>query len=369
MSVVSPKSTAKLAVVQQLPLPYRIQLLQRAAGRLPLTAEGLLVGYYRSDLLPTTYVNATEESIALKGAYSDLSFEYGFPTLHDGRPFWHKFDFEPGFSFGAFQAYLELINGGPRELARLTENQELHQIASRMAGLPEGQLISRADFARAMYESSIMYYWRQRAKAFDLYKEAAYRHQRLRRQSTVEDDHYTLASNLLNTLKEKVLNTPKFFDDMAPKTAVDLLGRLVAIQRVSVGLPAAGPLANKEAPTDTSFEMIMRTLGAKAGVGNTYDQQGNAATSREAFNEVLQDAGDAGKLQEVIIRVTQRAHQQLPDASQGRTFTGRRGRNTEIISDEDLTGGLNISGAPGENMESLKAAKPGDGDGGDVDVG
>jgi len=336
-------------------LSYRAQLLQKAQPRVPSTAEGLPVGYYRVDLLPMSHQGAEADEVqALKNAYSDLSFEYGYPTLPDGRPFWHKLDFEPGFAYGAFQMYLEEIREGPRELTKLSTNEELLQLASQVQPLANEEQWSPKRLNDLLYEFSVLYIWRPRSRAHDVYKEAAYRHLRLKRQMSVEDEHYTLAANLLQQLKEKVLNTPKFFDNMKPQTAADLLQKLVGIQRVSVGLPAAGPLSQKETPEDTSFEMIIRSLAQRTG--NIYENGavGSAlgSESRGILSSVLKDPEAAKNLQEVIIRVTRAQQQRLPnphEQQQGHQFKSRQ-RAAEIITQEDLQGPYDLTGAPGENV-------------------
>lgn len=356
MEVKSPHSTeAATAPVSR--LPYRALLLQRANQTIPQTAEGLPVGFYRADLLPTAAQKPEEETQALKMAYSDLSFEYGYPTLPDGRPFWHKLDFEPGFAYGCFQVYLEQIREGPRELSELASSEELLGLITQVQPHESKAKWSAEQLNALLYEFSILYLWRARAKAHDIYKEAAFRHLRLRRQTSIEDEDYLMASSLLSQLREKVFNAPKFFEDMNAKTAADLLSKLVAIRRVSVGLPAAGPLSNKETPEDTSFEMIMRTLAQKAGQSGAVYENGGAGGpngSRNILNEVLKDPVAAEQMQEVIIRVTKVHQQRLANPNpnqqaQGRTFTGR-GRTQEIISHEDLAGPYDISGAPGENL-------------------
>lgn len=328
---------------------YRAQLVQKASAKIPYTAEGLPVGLYRVDLLPISQTTPLEEVQSLKTAYIDLSYEHGYPTLPDGRPYWQKLGFEPGFAFGAFQIYLELINDGPREISQLYDNQELLQLSSRMKGLPPGQSVSPQELGITINEFAILYYWRTRSKAYDLYKEASFRHQRLRRQMTSEEKHYSLATTLMKELEEKVFQDPEFWQHMSGKTAVDLLGKLVAIQRVSVGLPAQGPLSQKETPESTTFEMIMRTLGQKAA-GNTYEHAGNQAQSRELLDTVLKDKGSTENLQELIIRVTKAQHDVLPsNEPQARTFKGRNrtnGSRHEIITTEDITG-YDISGVPG----------------------
>jgi hypothetical protein len=296
---------------------------------------------------------------SLKTAYIDLSFEHGYPTLPDSRPYWHKLDFEPGFAFGAFQIYLELINAGPREISLMRENAELLQIVSQQ----KGRQSTPEELGQIINEFSVLYYWRTRAKAHDLYKEASYRHLRLRRQMTVEEKHYETATALLKKLTEEVFTDKDFWEQMSGKTAVDLLSKLVAIQRVSVGLPAAGPLSQKETPESTTFEMIMRSLGQKTA-GQIYENGTNQAHSREVLDTVLKDKDTAAGLQELIIKVTRATHQQLPNPHEGqraRTFTGRNRPNapvTEIIQNEDITG-YDISGAPGENLD-LDSDLPGD---------
>jgi hypothetical protein len=357
-------TTATATLVPEL-LSYRAQLIQRAASQIPYTAEGLPVGYYRTDLLPTAPTNAQEEVQSLKNAYADLSFEHGYPTLFDSRPFWHKLDFEPGFAYGAFQIYLELINVGPREISSLSENAELLAIASQSHGLPQGELIPKAQLGRLINECSILYYWRSRAKAHDIYKEAANRHIRLRRQTSTEDNHFTIADNLLKKLMTEVLGGQSIWAEMSPKTAVDMLKALVLIQRVSVGLPASGPLSQKETPEDVTFEMIMRTLGQKMHQsGNVYENGGQAHGGGRLLDAVLKDPNTAASMQEVIIRV-QKAHrdvQTLPnpyEGGQARRFTGRpkangngngNGSGEHGISADDIVP-FDLSGAPGENLD------------------
>lgn len=341
---------------------YRAGLIQKASQRLPMTAEGLPVGFYRVDLLPQVRPkDAAEEMLALKNAYVDLSFEQSFPTLNDGKPYWFKLDFEPGFAYGCFQVYLELIDCGPRELTTLSINEELLRLAAQVHGLNgDGERFAPKRLYGILLEYSNLYSWRYRAKAHDIYKEAAFRHQRLRRQANTEDNHYEMAVSYIRKLKDNVLDKPDFFDKLKPRDALDMLHKLVNIQRISAGLPAGGPLSMKEASDDTSFEMIMRTLTQKVGqsaAGNIYDQQG-ANVSRDVLQSVLEDKDAASMLQEVVIRVTSASHKgggnsnsnsNSNDPNTNRQFKGR-GRKIEPITDDDIQP-YDISGAPGENLD------------------
>jgi len=340
-------------------LSYRADLVRKAMQRVPHTTEGLPVSYYRVDLLPVEKPSDVEEEVShLKTAAAELSYEHGYPTFPDGRPFWYKLDFEPGFAYGAFQIYLDSLDIGPRELGQMSKNEELLALATQIYGLRPGESkFSQERMAGLLYEYYNLYYWRQRARAHDLFREAASRHIRLRRQLSLEESHYEMATSLLAQLREKVLGTPDFFDNMAPKTAADLLTKLVSIQRVSVGLPAGGPLSHKEAPEDTTFEMILRTLKSRsemsgAANGSTYDQSGNPIGGKGLVDKILGDKEAAGMMQEMIIRVS-RATNRIPHddpTNRGRTFQ-TRDRKDQVLSGEDLQTGLDMEGSPGVDLD------------------
>lgn len=349
-------------------LSYRAAILKKVQPRIPQTAEGLPVGFYRVDLLPgQAPATSTEEIQALRNAYTDLSFEFGYPTQASGRPFWYKLDFEPGVAYAAFQIYLESIQTGPREISLVAANAELKRVLTSLSSPDAANTTENTadvDILPILNEFSVLYTWRARSRAYDLYKEAAYRHLKLRRQASLEDDHYVMATNLLTQLKEKVLNQPKFFDDMHPKTAVDLLTKLVGIQRVSVGLPSNGPLAAKDAPEDVSFEMIMRTLGQKSGAaGNVFENGTGELAGKNVLTEVLKDRESANLMQEMVIRITKSAQKPGEEEQRlkGRQFIGRN-RTEHKINNEDLEDitPFDISDAPGVNLDSDSAATGGD---------
>lgn len=384
------QSSVKNGQEQVTQIPYRMQLLQKANPRLPTTAEGLPVGFYRVDLLPETQPETSQEEVqSLRNAYTDLHFEHGYPTFGDGRPFWYKLDYEPSFAYGVFQLFLELGEGEePRSVAALLENEEVRSLANQIYGSssspfsserglesshsvnggekesktaaatdersPVKRTLTAAALSTLLNEFAVLYLWKSRSRAYDLYREASYRHLKLRRQTTVENEHYLLAQMLMTKLKNKMLDNPSFFDEMSPKVATDLLGKLVAIQRISSGLPAAGPLSQKESPEDVTFEMILRSLGARAAKGHVFDQNGREAATGNALTKVLEDPRAAGMMQEVIIRVSKAT---LPSedgesGSEGRNPRGMRfkgrPRQSETIDTEDLSTGYDLNGVPGQ---------------------
>lgn len=336
---------------------YRADLIKRFGSRIPTTAEGLPTGYYRVDLLPTSAgsqiqgskgispspgaVLAREEGSGvhpaakanamaspqvvgddgladhLRSAFTHLTFDHGYPAMPNGMPFWHKLEFESGFAFAAFQFYLESGDKGPRELHLLSENAELHRVAEAQAG----KTLLPIELLCQLREYFTLNCWQYRAKAFDLYKESAWRHQRLKRQSLAEDRHHTLAERLLEQFAT-YFASPRFMDEMTPKVAIDALSKLVAIQRISLGLPASGPLPVNQAPNATSFEMIMREVATAQGAGQIGGARGNVAQhTKDMLDQVLLDPAAALNLQEVIIRVTSMSAE--ANKAPERRFTGR----------------------------------------------
>lgn len=302
------------------PLSYRARMIKRASERIPVTAEDLPIGFYRCDLLPfeqpsfeeqmPTEGISDEELLAqaqlrevqsLSAAFTELIYDQGFPTLASGEPFWHKLDFEPGLAYAAFQIYLDMDETGARDLSEIARNTELINILTQQR---DGEAPPHSQVLSIITEYSILYYWRHRSRAHDLFKEAAYRHQRIKRAMSAEDYHYRLSEKLLKQV-ETYLGTEDFAKGLTPKTAMEALTRLVAIQRVSVGLPAAGPLPSKEAPESTQFEMILRQLGMQnVTSGRGQGTTGSNRMKSKALENILEDPANARQMQELIIRVT-----------------------------------------------------------------
>ncbi len=285
--------------------------------------------------------NAPEGDVAnyLRGAYTPLVFDHGYPAMPNGMPFWHKMEFEAGFAFAAFQMYLEAGADGPRQLFQLCQNDELLQVATQQ--MCRRERITPTELGLVLQEYFILHYWYARSKAFDLYREAALRHQRLRKADVMEEKHFSIAGAILSKL-ETYFGSEEFMKEMTPKTALDALTKLVAIQRVSVGLPTNGPLAVAQQPTETSFEMIMRNVAQKQGTGAQLSQGfgGGNTHTREMLDQILTDPSAAKNLQEVIIRVSTMSAG-VPDAPEKR-FPGKIRAHQEIdeatVIDTELRG-------------------------------
>jgi hypothetical protein len=330
-------------------LPSRIsqhaQFIGQATAHLPYTQEGLPIGYYRADLANPASIylqpddenpelsKQMEERSLLQGAFIELSYEHGFPTQPNGEPFWQRLEAEDGIAFGCFQKYNESVQLGPRDLSTLASDHEIIKVLTANAARTEP--LPREDVLARLQEWFYMYCWQNRSKAYDIFKEAAFRHKRLQRAMTAQDYHFDVAEKILQQL-DAFFKGPDWIQELDPGTALTMLAKLVQIQRVSVGLPAAGPLPTKDQDPNTSFEMIMRNVVQKATAESDSIGRGKDITAEatsKAVEEVMKDANTIRSLQEVIVRVTQQTQQ--PAEHRGPKGRGRTYDNLGNLEKDD----------------------------------
>lgn len=281
----------------------RSRVIQGAARFLPHTAEGLPAGFFRADMIPPE-VSANEAKLpsTTDAAFVPLNYQEGFPALPDGRPFWHKLDYEPSTAFAAFELYTELAKTGPRHLALLLHSPELQRLFGE-------------DFTlELLQEFHSLYYWKERSRAYDLYQEAAYRHIRTRRAQSMEDYHYIQSESLLQKVMS-ALNSAETFEAMKhdPSLLLSAMEKLVKIQRVSVGLPATAPAESLKGGdgATSNFEMILRQVAQRNvspetnSQNTTVDEAGRVIPATDnLLRGALNDPQSAKQLQEIIIRMS-----------------------------------------------------------------
>lgn len=276
--------------------------------RIPRTPNGQLAGVLRPDLLDAhaTPQDYTHVSAFPEEAFLEFNFDEGFPALPSGAPIWFKLPYETPELFACFETYLEIIQEGPRHVAQLLSSAELEHHLGEDLNL---------DFLRNVYH---MYYWKDRARAYDTFQEAAYRHIRTRRALATEDHAYLKSSAYLEKV-EGILESPNFWKqlEMDPKVTLDFFKELLKIKRISAGMPAAAPM-EEGGGGSSSFEMIMRKVqeetrsmvpngGDGDGEGLTLDSSGRVINrpGAEFMRAVLESPDSAKSMQEVIIRMTQ----------------------------------------------------------------
>lgn len=253
--------------------------------QIPQNEYGLPTFFYRSDMLPSLgHLRVGDlDACAVNLDYSD-----GYPTYGDGSIWWNQLPHEPDSLFQCFVRYLEQADDiGIRQLALLASVQRV--------GLP---IIS---------EASKEYYWRERARAYDLFQVAADRKRREIRARRTEGTHYDTADLLMKALMAK-FEDPEWFKDLDAKEAVSVLMDLAKLQRISLGLAAngnAGPAsANPDAAMTT--EMVFRQLTQNI----SQSDEGGVTPDLLAL---MSDPNFTRSAQEVILRVQRGTP--IPDTS------------------------------------------------------
>ncbi len=318
----------------------RAMTISAAARFIPHTTEGLPAGFYRADLIADDLTaSAARLPSATEAAFVPLNYQEGFPALPDGRPFWNKLDYEPPAAFAAFELYVGLASDGPRYVAALLQSPELQRLYGESLSL------------QLLQEMHTLYYWKERARAADLYQEATNRHIRMRRAQNMQDYHFTQSDTLLRKVMDQ-LNTAETFDAMKhdPQVLLSAMEKLVKIQRVSVGLPSAAPLPAASQETPFSFEMVMRQMiqqeasqsraeGTNSS-STTIDQEGRVVSSTDNLLRGALHSPDTSKLmQELIIKMSTR---------NGAT---KKPRWVNSISPDEIDEAGNVGNIEGEGEE------------------
>ena len=255
-------------------------------------------------LAPTSYRIAGFPSDAIQNAFVPLQYDEGFPAFEDGRAFWSKMDYEPSDAFMAFDRYLKM-NFGRR--ADPEDEDDYGEAASGTRSL--GNLVQLIQpiandseviqFLNKYQEYYHLYYWGMRAKAYDLFRITQYRQQQELRAIETQDDHYIQSRKLRARLQQYMESEEEFWELMTPKVAVDMLKQLTQLERISAGVPAAGP-QTKDEGHGQSFEVAFRSFAQKhhgeQDGGATIDEHGHV------LDKALEDPNAVEILQELIIR-------------------------------------------------------------------
>ena len=246
----------------------------------------------------------------LDAAFEFLNYTEGFPALNNGLPFWGQLEYEPVEAHAIFQYYLQMQFGtegdhteepnddGVYNSGRAaTGVRSLSQLAANLTTSNEN-LLSNIQ----KYETySAMYYWPQRAKSYDLYKVAAFRRQQEIRAIETQDSHYVHSRRLMTRLLNYMDEDEDFWDMMTPKVGLDMFKQLTQLQRVSAGLPAAGPLQDKDGGVKggASLEVLFKQFAqVNNQEGALIDEEGH-----ELVEKVLEMPEAIEQMQALIIKI------------------------------------------------------------------
>jgi hypothetical protein len=146
------------------------------------------------------------------------------------------------------------------------------------------------------------FYWASRARAYDLFIEAAEMKKRMFRTRSMESTHFDHAQTLMEGLLQKfqVNEDGDWWEELSAKEAIEMLDVLVKIQRLSMGLTGmnASSLPKNPLPAGASTHQMLDHLTRGASMENR---------DREGFQgrlaELLTDPESGMQIQDAIIRL------------------------------------------------------------------
>jgi len=273
--------------------PDRLSTFREISLKIPRNDFGLPEYMYRPDLIPADLFHRepVEQASILGAAAVEINYYEGYPAFDNGASIWSQLEFEADSAFLLFKEYLTL--GDTRGARRLED-------------LAESSKIPQGNDLRQLRDFHTYYYWSARSRAYDLFMVAAHRKLREKRVLSIQDKHFLEAETLLARVLNYFQKTDEngdlvFMNELKPRDAMDMLDKLVKIQRISVGLPAHGLSSVDENGTakNAETEVILRQIAQQSDDPNRKSSHGGAAE----LEVLLNDPDTAILAQELIIRI------------------------------------------------------------------
>lgn len=204
--------------------------VQAAQGMIPHAPRTIAINArkLKEDMRPTGYIDAQvvlqtglqgdlEEFLEedMRMAFVPLEYTNGWPQTW-GLPFWEKLDGELSVYYKLFKIFLELrATHGTRAIYELANRTEIEK--------RNLEILSKA------------YHWALRAEAHDDYQRLKLYQLRDSEICDMEGRHKRSAKTLFKKLTMYLEDVD--LDNMAPKDVIKLLQTVVALERVTLGLP------------------------------------------------------------------------------------------------------------------------------------
>ena len=241
-------------------------------------------------------------------AFVDLHYDEGFPTFLDGDPFWTMLKYEPSEAYQALVQYLymsgtqtikpeteELVQDTDAEPSVASGMRSISQLASQLDTNTSTVLVTQAKLKRW----AILYYWDWRARAYDMFRLVQHRSQQEIRAIETQDSHYLIAKKLTQRALDFMENDADFLDMLTPKVAIDLIKLGTSLERISAGLPAAGP-ANEAVLGVVSAQLSLQRV---ANNSQTSDDVVDITKDSAILDAALNDPKQTEYLQKFILSI------------------------------------------------------------------
>lgn len=303
---------------------YRVDILVGDDGPvdLEMSQSGELVPTQQSSVpvRPLSLTRAQRLQVE-HAAYIPLDYHDGFPTLPDGRPFWSRLKWEPDIAFALFQTYLSIGQEGTRTLFAVHRSAKEQGIQHPWSSSDQPHL--------GIQLCADMYCWQDRARAFDLFELVELRKSIQRRAIDTTDRHYKVAKKLFDSAFEHLekIKTGEG-EALTNREAIELLKVASSLERISVGLPAAGvPGKQEQDPTfspNTPVDIMLGSELKRQGVGGVQRRSAN-------LDQFLQDPALASQAQDIVLRL--RGHKLQDSAGKGLPGVDAEPPDTDTAND------------------------------------
>ncbi len=244
---------------------------------------------------------------ALSSAFVPLQYDEGFPAFENGISFWERLSYEPVEAFQVFQRYTFMAQGTPTKEdedeytgTAARGNRSISDLVMQLYPTADDtKLLMMVDKFKEYYH---LYYWGLRVKAYDLFRVTQYRQSQEVRALETQDDHYIQSRAMRHRLVQYMGSDEEFWDLMTPKVAIDMHKHLTQLERISAGVPAAGPTAHESENRGQTFEMAFRTFAQDQNNAALTEEGDTVSEDGEVLTRALQDPAATKVLQELIIR-------------------------------------------------------------------
>lgn len=262
----------------------RTDFVRELNRTLPLNEYNLPIYVYRPDLLDPKLLTQSDRSAAksmladmLTNSITYLSYDHGFPTIIEDRPFWGQMPWESRDAFAGFLQYLDIPGA-----------RSLHKIPNITPDL--------------LVEWFHQNCWSHRATAYDAFRVAHHARLREQRLMGVQDSQFRMTENLLAKVNKALEDkTDDDFKLLEFDKLVNSFDKLAKAQREVVGMSSGGGIGKDGLPLGgTSVEVVMRKVADSRGQIKTIN---NDLVDMEAL---LADPAALESAQELIIKVNSR---------------------------------------------------------------